>query len=159
MTCFRQAFSFGLFALHLAFISFSLCIDSFTRDGFTRDGFAPSEAAAAAGAVWAKPVESGLATSTAGKTTNPKPRHFDPLKSFINNGAKKMRDAPGWRVPQSITQGDQKILTALSKVFQTPHNNGIPTKSQNRPALASRPPLPMPNEPCWIPASVLAVSA
>ena len=29
----------------------------------------------------------------------------------------------------------------------------MPTKSQNKAALKSKPPLPMPNEPCWIAAS------
>lgn len=39
---------------------------------------------------------------------------------------------------------DQKILTALSSVFQTPQASGMPTKAQNSAALASSPPKPMP---------------
>src|SRR5215468_1009399 len=54
---------------------------------------------------------------------------------------------------------DQKILTALSKVFQTPQASGMPTNSQNNAAFASSPPLPMPNDPCWIAASLLALAA
>ena len=39
---------------------------------------------------------------------------------------------------------DQKILTALSSVFQTPQSRGTPTKAQNNAALASSPPNPIP---------------
>src|ERR1700722_100863 len=42
---------------------------------------------------------------------------------------------------------DQNILAALSSVLYTPQASGIPTKAQNSAALASRPPLSMPNEP------------
>ena len=35
----------------------------------------------------------------------------------------------------------------------------MPTKAQNSAALASMPPLPMPNEPFWIAASLLALAA
>src|SRR6266478_1234350 len=55
--------------------------------------------------------------------------------------------------------GGQNILAALSSVFQTPQASGMPTKAQNSAALTSNPPLPMPNEPCWIAASPLALAA
>src|SRR5437763_453251 len=55
--------------------------------------------------------------------------------------------------------GDQKILAALSSVFQTPQASGTPTKAQNSTALMSNPPLPMPNEPCWTAASPFALAA
>ena len=42
---------------------------------------------------------------------------------------------------------DQKILTALCIVIQTPHASGTPTKAQNSAAWRSSPPLPMPKEP------------
>src|ERR1700686_4481383 len=54
--------------------------------------------------------------------------------------------------------GDQKILIALSSVFHTPQASGMPTKAQNSAALASSPPRPMPNEPCWIAASLFALA-
>src|SRR5471032_27703 len=53
---------------------------------------------------------------------------------------------------------DQKILTTLSRVLYTPQASGMPTKAQNSAALASSPPLPMPNEPCWIAASLFALA-
>src|SRR5690349_13115790 len=53
----------------------------------------------------------------------------------------------------------QRILAALSSVFQTPQASGMPTNSQNSAACQSSPPLPMPNEPCAVIASRLAVAA
>src|SRR5258708_37228176 len=47
----------------------------------------------------------------------------------------------------SLQKPDQKILIALTSVFHTPQASGIPTIAQNIRALASSPPLPMPNEP------------
>jgi len=37
--------------------------------------------------------------------------------------------------------------------------SGMPTKAQNSAALASSPPLPMPNEPCCTAASLFALAA
>jgi hypothetical protein len=71
---------------------------------------------------------------------------------FVTNWDKKKRPA------QLIPEDRQKILAALSNVFHTPQASGIPTNSQSSAALASSPPLPMPNEPCWI-APLLALAA
>src|SRR5882724_5193593 len=61
--------------------------------------------------------------------------------------------------PGPFTAVNQRILAALSSVFQTPQASGIPTKAQNSAALASRPPLPMPNEPDGVEAELFAVAA
>src|SRR6478672_2077347 len=63
------------------------------------------------------------------------------------------------RPAQLMPEDRQKILAALSNVFHTPQASGIPTNNQNSAALASSPPLPMPNERCWIAAPLLALAA
>jgi hypothetical protein len=54
------------------------------------------------------------------------------------------RSIAGRQLPSRDATRDQKILTALSSVFQTPQASGIPTKAQNNAALPSSPPNPMP---------------
>src|SRR3954447_12954517 len=65
----------------------------------------------------------------------------------------------GTTIASRTRRGDQMILIALSRVFHTPQASGTPTKTQNSAALASSPPLPMPNEPWCTPASLLALAA
>jgi hypothetical protein len=43
-----------------------------------------------------------------------------------------------------------RLLENLSGLQRLPQASGMPTNSQNKAALRSSPPLPMPNEPCWI---------
>src|ERR1700733_4807707 len=57
----------------------------------------------------------------------------------------KTEDRGTIKRPAAMT--DQKIWAALCSVIQTPHARGMPTKAQNKAALASKPPLPMPNDP------------
>src|SRR6516164_1234358 len=78
-----------------------------------------------------------------------------PKLSFLIDQERPPRDA----LRPAAVRRDQKIFAALSSVCQTPHPSGTPTNSQNRAALRSRPPLPMPNEPCWIAAALLALAA
>src|SRR6478735_3652030 len=61
-------------------------------------------------------------------------------------------------VPRPVIS-DQSILTALSSVFHTPHSSGMPTKAQNKAALASSPPNPMPYDPEGPDAPTLALAA
>ena len=56
-------------------------------------------------------------------------------------------------------RGYWNSATADLSVIQTPHASGMPTKAQNAAAFASRPPLPIPNEPCGIATSFLARAA
>src|SRR6516164_7330400 len=78
-----------------------------------------------------------------------------PKLSFLIDQERPPRDA----LRPAAVRRDQKIFAALSSVCQTPHPSGTPTNSQNRAALRSRPPLPMPNEPCWTAAALLALAA
>src|SRR6266702_3064345 len=145
----RQALSFGLLADHFAFMSFSFCIVSLILPG----GLASVVAAGVAGAVavcaeaeWSAPATSSMAATQTKLRTIEIPQMF----FFMVRRAR--------RAPRQ-SQCAQKILSALSSVFQTPQASGMPTKAQNSAALPSSPPLPMPNEPCWIDASLLALAA
>src|SRR6266481_8900514 len=51
------------------------------------------------------------------------------------------------------------IFAALSKVFHTPQASGMPTKAQNKAALTSSPPLPIPNEPYCTAEALFALAA
>src|ERR1700737_4910391 len=62
-------------------------------------------------------------------------------------------------VPPGLLRCYLKIAAALCSVIQTPQASGMPTKAQNNAALASRPPLPMPNEPACTPAALFALAA
>src|SRR3954453_16061248 len=92
------------------------------------------------------------------------PRRFRPPAEFdfshVRKAAPEARaqknGAAEQAAPFESSSLDQKILTALSNVFQTPQASGTPTKAQNSAALTSKPPLPMPNEPCWTADSFLA---
>src|SRR3954447_5105523 len=61
--------------------------------------------------------------------------------------------------PHPAATNGQRILTALSSVFQTPQARGTPTKAQNIAALASSPPNPMPYEHDEPALPALAVAA
>src|SRR6266478_1999024 len=98
----------------------------------------------------ARDKQHGGETNTGAKHGNP------PDFIFFDRKGEKATGRDRWR-PAAMS-GDQKILIALSSVFHTPQASGIPTKAQNSAALASSPPLPMPNEPCWIAASLFALA-
>src|SRR5690242_2645766 len=92
-----------------------------------------------------------------GNKTNKDTKHWNPREIFLDE-QQTPRDAFYVARPANITRR-QRILAALSNVFHTPQASGTPTNSQNSAALASSPPLPMPNEPCWTAASLLALAA
>src|SRR5260370_14978742 len=83
-TSLRQAASLGLFALHLAFMSFSFCVVSFILDGFASAGAAV--VAAGAVVVWAEAVCRLPATSSmAARQTLLRSMEI-PLKSHFFDG-------------------------------------------------------------------------
>src|SRR5262249_16446185 len=85
--------------------------------------------------------------------------HCAVAQSGRHIGSRKIRRAACRSGRRHAVAVHQRILAALSNVFQTPHASGMPTKSKNSAACQSSPPLPMPNEPCCVAASRLAVAA
>ena len=80
------------------------------------------------------------------------PRIKVEMYGFENGAAGSMPMPPAdslvtWRPSRRIAAIAQKILAALTSVFQMPQPSGMPTKHQNSAAWTSKPPLPMPNDP------------
>src|SRR3954467_2578363 len=122
LTSLRQALSFGRLAFHLARISLI-----FSRVTVSFDFF--GVAAVAAGASVGAGVCAGAATIMADIR----------IAATMEARIQVMKFSPEFY--------NQKIRAAVFSVIQMPQHSGMPTKAQNNAACASKPPLPMPNEP------------
>src|SRR5689334_14794183 len=141
----RHVFSLGLLACHFARMSRSFSRVSFFESDAA--GAVPCADAATGRAMIAADIKAAVV-----KRTHVRNIGF-PLFFCPQNGRRRETTGVVPRRPKHR----QKILTALTSVVHTPQASGIPTNSQNKAALASRPPKPIPCEP--VEAADLALAA